>query len=524
MIDRPGRKALFTGPVAPATAGHEQGPVVLPEAIESALHAGLEGDAAARINLAGIPEAFRPLAVSINALLDKKEEEKQAIRHRLDEARALLKESDKIIEQNPMPILIVDPQFKILTANIAYAEMSGIPQSQMTGRSLRDFKIVSQQGSGLRQVLQEKRQAHGEVVVELPSGVHTLEQYGLPLLDEKGAIESILIVYNDVTRQREEEEEIRIQMENIAELQRQSDTLIQKNPMPILVVDAGMKILTANEAYLRLTGIDRARIATMTLRDFKVLAQNGDGVRKVLAEKVEVYGEVTVEFPAGTYILEQYGIPLTNERGELTGILIVYNDVTEKRKEADEIRRMQQRIDTMIRQNPLAIATLRPDKSRIDINDEYARMWRGTREETLAKKLYDYDITILNGDHFYATNRRHGQMARRREEVPHPERHPDPGRKGRYRDGLLCLERLDRSAEAEGGGREDRAPGRRDDQVKPACDRDPPRRQEPDRHQRRVREDVAGNPRGDPRKETLRLRHHHPQRRPLLRWSNGPTV
>jgi methyl-accepting chemotaxis protein len=140
----------------------------------------------------------------------------------------------------------------------------------------------------------------------------------------------------------------------------------------------------------------------MTLRDFKVLAQNGDGVRKVLAEKVEVYGEVTVEFPAGTYILEQYGIPLTNERGELTGILIVYNDVTEKRKEADEIRRMQQRIDTMIRQNPLAIATLRPDKSRIDINDEYARMWRGTREETLAKKLYDYDITILNGDHFYA--------------------------------------------------------------------------------------------------------------------------
>ena len=33
----------------------------------------------------------------------------------------------------------------------------------------------------------------------------------------------------------------------------------------------------------------------------------------------------------------------------------------------------------MIKQNPLAIATLRSDKSRIDINDEYARMWRGTR-------------------------------------------------------------------------------------------------------------------------------------------------
>ncbi|NLA38172.1 MAG: PAS domain-containing protein, partial [Methanomicrobiales archaeon] len=174
------------------------------------------------------------------------------------------------------------------------------------------------------------------------------------------------------------------------------------NPMPMLVADTAMKILTANEAYLRLAGIDQSRITAMTLRDFKVLDQKGEGIRKVLTEKARVQGEVTVEFPAGTYTLEQYGIPLLDKNDELTGILNVYNDVTEKRKEEAEIRRMQHRIDTMIRENPLAIATLRPDKSRIDINDEYARMWRGTREETLAKKLYDYDITILDGDHFYA--------------------------------------------------------------------------------------------------------------------------
>ncbi|MCK9317324.1 MAG: methyl-accepting chemotaxis protein [Methanoculleus sp.] len=404
MIDKPGRKALFTGPVVPGTAGQtrEHGAVVLPEGIEAALHAGLGGDDSARIDPAGVPEEFRPLAVSLNALLDKKQEEKQTLKSRLVEARALLKSSDTIIQQNPMPILVVDPQFKITVANSAYAEMSGIPMDQVLGRSLKDFKITSQKGSGLRQAIQEKKRVSGEVIVELPSGTHTLEQYGIPLLDKNNAVENVLIVYNDVTRQREGEEEIKVQMENIAELQRQSETIVQKNPMPILVVDTGMKILTANEAYLQLTGIDRSRIATMTLRDFKVHSQKGDGIKKVLTEKVRVYGEVTVEFPTGTYILEQYGIPLTNEKNELTGILIVYNDVTEKRQEEDEIRRMQHRIDTMIKLNPLAIATLRPDKSRIDINDEYARMWRGTREETLAKKLYDYDITVVGGDHFYA--------------------------------------------------------------------------------------------------------------------------
>jgi len=400
MIDKPGRKALFTGPVVPGTTG--QGPVVLPEAVEAALNAGIDGDTSVRIDLAGVPEGFRPLAVSINALIEKNEEEKRSLQSQLEAAGALRQRSETIIQQNPMPILVVDTGLGVTMANAAYADMSGIPRDQVVGRSLRDFRVTSQKGSGLRQVIREKKQAYAEVVVELPSGTHTLEQYGIPLLDAKDEIESILIVYNDITRQREGEEEIRAQMENIAELQRQSETIVQKNPMPILVVDTGMKIVTANEAYLRLTGIDRSRITTMTLRDFKILDQKGEGLRKVLTEKEQVYGEVTVEFPAGTYILEQYGIPLLDEKNELTGILNVYNDVTEKRKEEAEIRRMQHRIDTMIRENPLAIATLRPDKSRIDINDEYARMWRGTREETLAKKLYDYDITILDGDHFYA--------------------------------------------------------------------------------------------------------------------------
>ena len=402
MSNKPGRKALFTGPVVPGVTEQDDGAVVLPEAIEAALHAALEGNDSVQIDLAGVPENYRPLATSINALLEKKLEEKQRFKHKMAETEMLLKGSDTIIQQNPMPMLIVNPDFKITLANAAYVDMSGISMDRVVGMNLRDFKVVTQKGSGLRQALQEKKRIYGEVTVELPSGVHTLEQYGIPLLDNEGAIESILIIYDDLTKQREGEEEIQAQIANIAELQRRSETIIQRNPMPMLVVDPAMKIITANEAYLELAGIDRSRITTMTLRDFKVLAQKGEGIRKVLTEKARVSGEITVEFPTGIYILEQYGIPLTNEENELTGILNVYNDVTEKRREEEEIQRMQHRVDTMIKQNPLAIATLRADKSRIDINDEYARMWRGTREETLAKKLYDYDITILDGEHFYA--------------------------------------------------------------------------------------------------------------------------
>ena len=343
MIDKPGRKALFTGPVAPGMTGQEGGAVIVPQAIEAAIQAVLAGDDAAQIDAAAIPEAYRPLAASINALIEKKREERQRLKKRLDEVNMLLKGSDTIIQENPIPMLVVDPQFRIKMANAAYAEMSGIPMEQAVGRSLRDFKVKSQKGSGLRQVLQEKKRVEAEVVVELPAGTRILEQYGIPLLDNAGEIESILIVYNDVTRQREWEEEIKSQMADIAELQRQSDTIIQQNPMPILVVDTAMKIQNANDAYLKLTGIDRSRITTMTLRDFRVLKQTGEGIKKVVTEKARVRGEVTVEFPAGTYTLEQYGIPLFDEKNELNRILIVYNDVTEQRKKEEQIRELMER-------------------------------------------------------------------------------------------------------------------------------------------------------------------------------------
>ncbi|MCK9276692.1 MAG: methyl-accepting chemotaxis protein [Methanoculleus sp.] len=380
----------------PGTTGHEQGAAVLPQAIEAALHAGISGDGSARIDLAGVPEMFRPLAVSINALLEKKEEEKQALKSRLEEARTLLKGSDTIIEQNPMPILIVDPQFRITAANTAYADMSGIPKDQLPGRSLRDFKIASQKGSGLRQAVQEKKRAYAEVVVELPSGTHTLEQYGIPLLDGENAVESILIVYNDITRQREEENEIQ-------RMQRRVDTMIKQNPLAIATLRPDKSRIDINDEYARMWRGTREETLAKKLYDYDITILEGEHFYACYETKKLARTDVMVKWPDGVKkYLTLNAIPILDAKGDIEMAFYVWNDWTNLQEKQEEVKKTEHRVEAMIKQNPLAIATLRPDKSRIDINDEYARMWRGTREETLAKKLYDYDITILEGDHFYA--------------------------------------------------------------------------------------------------------------------------
>ena len=47
------------------------------------------------------------------------------------------------------------------------------------------------------------------MTVQLPSGVHILEQYGIPFISEDGNLESLLVVYNDITKRREKEDEIK---------------------------------------------------------------------------------------------------------------------------------------------------------------------------------------------------------------------------------------------------------------------------------------------------------------------------
>jgi methyl-accepting chemotaxis protein len=110
---------------------------------------------------------------------------------------------------------------------------------------------------------------------------------------------------------------------------------------------------------------------------------------------------------AGNYLTRINETAVADELRPLAGRLNAALAALQAREEAHqkelhEAAALERRFTRMIRDNPLAIAVLRADKSRADINDEYARMWRGTREETLAKKIYDYDVTVLDGEHFYA--------------------------------------------------------------------------------------------------------------------------
>ncbi|ABS56097.1 methyl-accepting chemotaxis sensory transducer [Methanoregula boonei 6A8] len=248
--------------------------------------------------------------------------------------------SEALIRENPIPILITDRSFTIISANTAFEKLSGYTPDRITGMNLRGIKIREQKGEGAGIAIREKRRASGEVTVDLPSGTKILEQYVMPLLDAKNSIEHLLLVYYDVTAQRASQQDLAKKMEEVAALKKRSDIIVMQNPMPIMLMDPSFKILMANEAYTNLTGLSKEKIHGMSAREFKILSQSGEGLKKVLEKKARSYGEVTIEFPRGLRILEQYGIPMLDAQQNLSTILCVYVDVTARREQENKIRAM----------------------------------------------------------------------------------------------------------------------------------------------------------------------------------------
>ena len=265
---------------------------------------------------------------------------------RSDEIEQLKHRSDMIVQQNPIPILMTNPGFAVIEANTAYIKMSGIPRERVIGMSLREVKILEQKGEGARVALEKKQRVFGEVTVELPSGTHILEQYVIPILDAKNEISQLLFVYNEITEQRRSHQDLQKKMDEVALLKLRSDIIVNQNPMPIMLMTTSFKIMMVNDAYISMTGLAKDRLIGMSAKDFKILEQHGEGLKKVLQEKKRSFGEIKIEFPTGVHILNQWGIPMVDPKGNLQTIVCVYDDITTQREQESKIKAMMDEAQT----------------------------------------------------------------------------------------------------------------------------------------------------------------------------------
>lgn len=131
----------------------------------------------------------------------------------------------------------------------------------------------------------------------------------------------------------------------------------------------------------------------MTPRDITVLEYSGEGLKELLSTMKPTFGELTCKFPLGIRILEQYGIPIFSRSGLLENYLIVYNDITERKRQEEEVQKLLTDSRTMSE-------TL--SKSAEDLETGMARMAEGDlryrapvmEQDPLSKIKNDYNTAL----------------------------------------------------------------------------------------------------------------------------------
>lgn len=312
----------------------------------------------------------------------------------LDGKNALEAGTKIIFGENPMPMVLVDRNLRALDLNNAYCTLMGDTRDHLLGGTGRKIAIKRLSGEDNNAVFSRGKKTRTLLEVTIGGAKKTVEEFGIPLAGRTGQIEKALFVFYDLTETKNAEANLKEEMAKIKDLQIRSQTIVDENPMPILLLNQKFDVAAANEAYAAMSGIRREKLIGMSARSFRILDQKGNGLKWAVQQKRRCYGEVTVELPSGVHILEQYGIPVYGGNGDLTDLIVVYNDITARRKEEETIRTLMAEAEERARQfekNAEELGKVMEMVAQGDISQE-AAIGEG---DLLARVKEDYNRSLV---------------------------------------------------------------------------------------------------------------------------------
>jgi len=289
--------------------------------LEQSLKQAADGDFSIRIDPMHTTPEMQPLVVQINRLLTKAADISEK-KHR----------ADKMIRYNPLAIAILKKDRALINVNKQYEILWQGSQEELVKKQLSDFDLTVVSGAPLYACFETKKLSVSECLLKLPNGTKkNLTLNAMPMLDAAGVVDGAFYFWVDTT-------DLHTKVAESEGTRQKTDRIINENPFPLFTIDTNLSILSANNAFLQLTGYSRDTVLHLSVKDFKYKKNKGVSVEDTIRSKQRGHGESVIEFPVGTFTLDWYYIPLLDSQGNTESLLVVFNDITERRKQEKEIK------------------------------------------------------------------------------------------------------------------------------------------------------------------------------------------
>lgn len=293
--------------------------------IERVIKKAADGDLAIRIDEKNADTGIRALAMQVNRLIARAADTAEK-KHR----------ADTMIKYNPLAIAILKKDRNIVNINKKYEQLWRGSREELMRKRLTDFDITVVSGDQLYRCFETKKLCVSECRLKWPDGTQKyLTLHAMPMLDTVGDVDGAFYFWVDTT-------ELHERMAESDKIKQRADRIVEENPYALFTIDTALSLRTANNAFLKLTGYSRDAIARLSMKDFKYKKNKGVSVEDTIRSKQRGHGESVIEFPTGTLTLDWYYIPLLDENGTVENLLVVYNDITERRRQEQEIKKLME--------------------------------------------------------------------------------------------------------------------------------------------------------------------------------------
>jgi len=234
-----------------------------------------------------------------------------------------------VLDNTTAVVCVKDVTGKYILINKRCEELLHISSKDVISKT--DYDIFSKEYADIfrkndMEVLETGKSLQFEEIVPYDNCRHTYISVKFPLFDSYGGIYAICVISIDITDRKRMEEELRVS-ENKYRI------LLENLPQRIFLKDTDSVYITCNENYAMDIGITTDEISGMTDYDFytKALADKykSDDIRIMKTGKAEELEEKFLK-DGKEYFIHTVKTPIKNKRGEITGILGIFWDITEK--------------------------------------------------------------------------------------------------------------------------------------------------------------------------------------------------
>jgi PAS domain S-box-containing protein len=293
-----------------------------------------------------------------------------------------------LVENAPIGILIWSADRLPVDVNNALVAMHGCSSKEefQAWPTAEHFYSADDRAKWLELVRERKIVRNYEARLKRRDGsIFWASLNSVPQVTDSGELQVINVVH-DIT-------EIKLAEQALKESESQLEALFTATANPMMLIDINGNILRANNAAELLYGFGRETLVGQKCRNLKYNHWCGTGncsLTMVSATRMNVVQEFQIVNQDGETIkYMDMASPVTNDKGEVTGIVVVLIDVSDRTNLEELLLKEKERAEQYLESAKVILAMVDANETITVINREACEILGYKKEELIGKNWFD---------------------------------------------------------------------------------------------------------------------------------------